>query len=262
MNNVKFALQDRLYKFPYHYLTDLKNDTPQIGKNLHWGFEYLSYMSLVRSELYKLDFDTILDIGCGDGYLLNTLDKKCEKHGVDLSEKAISFAKAFSVDAKFEVLDIFDIKKQYDIVSLIEVIEHISDEFLPDFIKQAISLINGRRERGGGYLVISVPTTAIPLNKKHYRHYTEELLDEHLLLSSGKLRLISSKRVYIDNFLLRFFIKFLNNGFWSINKSSVLKMFWSWYSKNGLYVDNLDTSNVSDKKWRKGGHIVRVYKKV
>ena len=29
--------------------------------------------------------------------------------------------------------------------------------------------------------MISVPTTVTPVNKKHYRHYDENLLDSHIL---------------------------------------------------------------------------------
>lgn len=48
-------------------------------------------MKVVLDEIKKLNPKSILD-----GYLLNNLDLNCEKYGVDLSQKAILFAQAFS----------------------------------------------------------------------------------------------------------------------------------------------------------------------
>ena len=95
--------------------------------------------------------------------------------GIDLSEKAISFAKAFSNGYEFYCKDIFDVKEKFNTVCLIEVIEHIPDGELSSFIDESFKKVDV-----GGYLIISVPTTVDPVQKKHFRHYDESLLNKHI----------------------------------------------------------------------------------
>jgi len=245
MDNPKFELQDNQYEFPYHYLAFMDNDTPQIKKTLDWGIEYLTYVSVIIEEIKKLKFNNILDVGCGDGYLLNNLETKSEKYGIDLSKKAIMFANAFSKDTKFEIKDLFTLDTKYDLILLIEVLEHIPNNFVEPFITQVLSLINK-----DGYFIISVPTTVIPLNKKHYRHYDEALLTEHIE-NFGNVELISETRVYKESKLHKFIMRLLNNKIWSINSKYILNKFWKWHLKNNVNADN-----------QSGYHIIRVYRKL
>jgi cyclopropane fatty-acyl-phospholipid synthase-like methyltransferase len=245
MDNPKFEIQDNQYEFPYHYLAFMDKETPQIKRTLDWGFEYLTYMNVVSAEIKKLKFKNILDVGCGDGYLLNNLETDADKLGIDLSEKAIVFANAFSKDAKFEIKDLFALDTKYDLISLIEVLEHIPNDFVELFMKQVLNLINK-----DGHFIISVPTTVIPLNKKHYRHYDEQLLSEHIENFSN-VELVGEKRVFKMSGLLKFCMRLLNNRIYSINSTYILNRFWKWHLKNNVKADK-DT----------GYHIIRIYKKL
>lgn len=250
MSDVKFEIQESQYSFPYHYIPFIYKgrgggEIPRCNRILQWGFEYLSYTKVVIDEINQLDFNSILDVGCGDGYLLNHIETEADKIGIDLSEKAIKFAQAFSKDTKFEVKDIFCLEKEYDLISLIEVMEHIPDDIILPFMTKVVSLI-----KTGGYLIVCVPTTVMPLSKKHYRHYDENLLSEHIE-QEGNVELIKERRVYKNSKLLKFLIRLLNNKFFSINYSVILKFFWEWNLKN-----NIDASRTN------GCHIVRVYKKL
>ena len=245
MSKNKFEIQNNQYEFPYHYLSFMENNTPQIKRTLSWGYEYLSYMKVVLDEIKKLNPKSILDVGCGDGYLLNNLDLNCEKYGVDLSQKAILFAQAFSKDTKFEYKDIFDIDEKFDLVSLIEVLEHIPDEVVPTFMQRTLNLV-----AEGGYFVISVPTTVTPVNKKHYRHYDENLLDSHIL-KYAKVELVKEMRVYKTTEISKIIHRFLNNKIWTINSKKVLSKFWKWHLKNNLFADK-----------NSGQHLIRVYRRI
>lgn len=245
MDNPKFELQDNQYEFPYHYLAFMDAKTPQIKRTLGWGFEYLTYVNVVHEEISKLKYKNILDVGCGDGYLLNNLETKSEKYGIDLSEKAIMFANAFSKDTKFEIKDLFTLEEKYDLISLIEVLEHIPNDFVKPFMTQVLSLVEK-----DGHFIISVLTTVIPLNKKHYRHYDEELLSEHIE-KFGDVELVSEKRIYKETTLSRFIKRILNNRIWSINSKYILNKFWQWHLNNNVKADK-----------QSGYHIVRIYKKL
>ncbi len=246
MDNPKFNLQDTEYVFPYHYLAYLNNGVPQIKKSIgwDWGYNYLTYMNSVIDTIKKLPHENILDIGCGDGYLLNHLDSNSDKLGIDLSERAIAFANALSNNAKFKIKDLLTLENQFDIVCLIEVLEHIPNDFIEKFMTHTLKLV-----KKGGYFVISVPTTVIPLAEKHYRHYDEELLSKHIE-NYGEVELVEEKRVYKESKLSKYIIKFLNNRFWSINSSLILSKYWKWHMKNNV---------ISNKT--NGFHLLRVYKK-
>jgi len=86
--------------------------------------------------------------------------------GIDFSERAILFAKAFNYGNGSEFIcgDVNDIKGNYDVITMIETLEHIPDDQINDVVHSVHNLLpqNGR-------LVISVPTTNNPLNSKHYR---------------------------------------------------------------------------------------------
>jgi 2-polyprenyl-3-methyl-5-hydroxy-6-metoxy-1,4-benzoquinol methylase len=245
MDNPKFVIQDNQYEFPYHYLTFMDNEAPQVKRILGWGFEYLSYMNEVIEEIKQLEYKNILDVGCGDGYLLNHLETDAEKLGIDLSQKAIMFANAFSKDAKFEIKDLFTLEEQYDLISLIEVLEHIPNDFVESFMTKVLSLV-----KKDGHFIISVPTTVIPLNKKHYRHYDKKLLSEHIE-KYGNVKLVKERRIYKTTSASKFFLRFLNNKVWSINSKWLLNLFWKWHIANNL---NATINN--------GQHIIRVYKKL
>jgi len=244
MDNPKFKIQDKQNEFPYHYLAHMDEKTPQIKRTLGWGFEYLSYMGVVIDEIKHLEYKNILDVGCGDGYLLNNLETDADKLGIDLSEKAIMFANAFATDAKFEIKDLLTIENEYDLVSLIEVLEHIPNDFVELFMTKVLSLI-----KKDGLFIITVPTTVMPLNKKHYRHYDEKLLSQHIE-SFGDVKLIKERRIFKVSPTLKLFMRILNNSVWSINSKAILNIFWKWHLKN-----NIKASKDS------GSHIMRIYQK-
>lgn len=240
----KFERQDAQYEFPYHYLAYMDEDVPEVKRSMFWGYEYLTYMGVVIEEANKIDAGKILDVGCGDGYLLNHLKPSASKLGIDLSEKAIMFAKSFSNEAEFEVKDLFSINNQYDLVSLVEVLEHIPCDSVDRFVEKLLSLV-----KEGGYFIISVPTTVLPLSKKHYRHYDEKLLDSHID-KFGCMELVKDMRVYKASTTLTLIRRMLNNRLWSVNMKYILKAFWKWHKKSNIYANKND-----------GHHIIRIYKK-
>ena len=93
---------------------------------------------------------SVLDIGCGDGFLLEYLTRinDVKGYGIDISTEAINFAKSRDVSA--EVADVFEweINQDYDYIIISEFLEHISN---PE------NLIKKFRSRCNKALLISVP---------------------------------------------------------------------------------------------------------
>jgi len=74
----------------------------------------------------------ILDIGCGMGYFTHELHKRGARViGIDYSYASISFAKGRFPDLDLRVHSAYDLKsfevESFDLVTLIDVIEHMSD---------------------------------------------------------------------------------------------------------------------------------------
>ena len=238
----KFQLQDDEYIFPYHYLTNLDNNIPTIYKRLSWGYEYITYIDFIRNHIeQKLKPNTMLDIGCGDGYLINSFDYDTSKSykGFDLSERAIGFAKAFSDGHDFECIDLFKINAKFNVVCLIEVLEHIPDDILQTFIAEAFSKVEI-----GGHMIIAVPTTVDNVHKKHYRHYDESLLKNQCDLYNFEL--IEQVRLYKKSSILERLIKFSQRR----NSKTLKRMAWNWHKKNTYFSDI-----------NAGKHLVAIYKR-
>jgi SAM-dependent methyltransferase len=96
----------------------------------------------------------ILDVGCGEGYVLSALRGAgipCPMHGIDLSAQAIEAARIRVPDASFEVIDalaLADAGRRYDLVLMTEVLEHIPGP------SRMLPILERIAER---YVVTSVP---------------------------------------------------------------------------------------------------------
>ncbi|HPS57711.1 MAG TPA: class I SAM-dependent methyltransferase [Spirochaetota bacterium] len=170
MKNIKKKIQEDEYFFPYHYL-DIKCDD---YKYFHHA-DYVSYISLIVDYLGKIDKKNyILDAGCGDGrfcYEVKLRSQDANITGVDFSDRAISFAKAFNPNIPFLVKDLTKLKlqKKYDNIVLIEALEHI----MPKDIEKILSSL-ALHLKTNGKIIISVPSINVPVHEKHYQHFSEE----------------------------------------------------------------------------------------
>ncbi|MBW2559302.1 MAG: class I SAM-dependent methyltransferase [Deltaproteobacteria bacterium] len=162
-------LQEEQYQFPYHYL-DLR--VPEY--DLFFHVEYVSYLNLVKERLAPFYGQLVLDVGCGDGRFCHEMrDENVRMIGVDISEKALRFARAFSPDFEFICTDVCEmsLSDTPDAVVLIETLEHIPPDQIPRFVARLARLV-----RVGGRLVVTVPSVHRPLIAKHFQHFTEESL--------------------------------------------------------------------------------------
>lgn len=162
--------QEEQYDFPYHYL-DLKSNFQKLLK----GIEYLTLLNLVKDTLSPFNKELILDAGCGDGRLCYELKKENVKVvGIDYSHKAINFAKAFNPELEFLAQDLehpLNLPYKFDKIVLMEVLEHFIPEKIQSILKNLSSVL-----KEDGKLVITVPSNNLPLEKKHYQHFTPKSL--------------------------------------------------------------------------------------
>ena len=107
----------------------------------------------------------IAEIGCGNGLILSAISKNFNKalDGFDLNEYALDQCMSFKGQLYYyDILDRhLDLKEKYDLLFLLDVLEHIEDEIA--FLDAA-----GWHLKPGGKIIINVPC-----NSKLYSKYDE-----------------------------------------------------------------------------------------
>jgi len=162
-------VQEDQYVFPYHYM-GLYSE--RYRKLLH--LNYLHKLEVIKDILMPLDGKKLLDVGCGDGRFCYELNSDQIGYvGVDYSDRAITFARAFNPSATFHVVNssTLSYREEFDVIVMIDVLEHIP----PEEATQSLQNIQ-QALRSGGLFLISVPSTHLPLTQKHYQHFTPEIL--------------------------------------------------------------------------------------
>jgi 2-polyprenyl-3-methyl-5-hydroxy-6-metoxy-1,4-benzoquinol methylase len=91
----------------------------------------------------------ILDYGCGTGFIIkHFINKGFETYGADTSSQSVDFVNDNYKDAPnfkgaFLLDDLFKLNKSFDVILVIEVIEHLTDEILTSLVENVKKL--GRR---------------------------------------------------------------------------------------------------------------------
>jgi SAM-dependent methyltransferase len=119
-----------------------------------------AYLSLVQDKASKSNKrpglpsggQALLDIGCGYGRFLKAAQENFKTFGIDPSEHAISQAKKYAEDTKFEVATISSYKPRefFDVITAFDILEHTNN------LSGSLQKIKGWL-RPGGILVAVVP---------------------------------------------------------------------------------------------------------
>jgi 2-polyprenyl-3-methyl-5-hydroxy-6-metoxy-1,4-benzoquinol methylase len=193
-------LQEDEYAYPCHYL-DL---IPQLECSLSFP---KSYRRWVRELIGPFTGQRVLDAGCGDGrFCYEIRNENLVVTGVDYSERAIGYARAFSPNVSFRVGGLADFRpeEKFDVVVMLEVLEHIKLDEVSQVVQNlhACLVDNGR-------LIVTVPSTRIPLSAKHYQHFSPESLEKALSPYFDVLEVHGHLRMGFRRWLVR---RMLNRG--------------------------------------------------
>ena len=143
---------------------------------------------LIYKFLDNLTGGSILDVGCYSGNFLAGLPEKFEKFGIELSDSASRYASLKGIKVLGKTLSDLDSNQAFDVVVLIDVIEHLLD--VKEIMSQAISHV-----KKNGLLIISTGNPGSFFWRRVYKSmFWYSLPAEHLTFPSFKYYLEFSVR--------------------------------------------------------------------
>lgn len=143
---------------------------------------YICRKKVVFDFLSEIKKGTVLEIGVGAGDLVYELAKKGYKGlGIEISDEAVEISrrkisKIHNNNIKIEKRDLFEINESFDIVIILEVIEHIKDD--EKALKKICDIIND-----GGHLIISAPA-----HKKDWSFQSDELAGHYRRYEKNEIK--------------------------------------------------------------------------
>lgn len=231
--SIQSDIQEAQYEFPYHYVPHHQNGV--FTRNLYWswGHRYIGGMHAVKTLLERLSFKKLIDVGCGDGRLLRDLSAiypDCSFRGIDKSESAIAFAKAFNPELDYIAGDIKDQPSStFEVATSVEVLEHIPPHYLPNFVESIAKCLTK-----DGYLVGTVPHINQPVSSKHFQHFSLKTFKDAI---SSHFELVHSEFLDPSSKLLFLFDKFLGGtgDTFIISNKKLNTAFMNMYLKRYLF---------------------------
>lgn len=121
---------------------------PMIGFYDAYENLYTNYMQLLR----RYRPETVLDVGCGNGKLLEQLSVNYEVRGIDISAKMVEIAREKGLDAQHCRLD--EVADRFDaIVAVADVLNYMPENVLQRFLEDVHAHLNE-----GGYFLCDINT--------------------------------------------------------------------------------------------------------
>jgi ubiquinone/menaquinone biosynthesis C-methylase UbiE len=168
----------------------------------------LKNIYLKIKQYKKFNSEKLLDLGCGEGHLLNYLNSKIkmEYYGIDLTEVSVNSAKKRCPWAKITLGDASKTKypnSYFDFIACTEIIEHI-----PNYLKVFSEM--SRILKTNGYLVITFPNEFNwTVGRFMLRRKPIKVIDHFNSFSPSSLKIILTNMVNIKNQGLPFKFPFI-----------------------------------------------------
>ncbi len=105
------------------------------------------------------DSGAVLDIGCGQGWVLGELPAAVRRVGVDTDEELIAIGREERPDCDLRVIDGAQLpfgEAEFDVVLLGDVIEHVGDENKQHVIDEALRVL-----KDGGRFIVTAPHAGV-----------------------------------------------------------------------------------------------------
>jgi len=230
--SIEQSNQEDEYLFPYHYVSQFKNNNFKHSFLDTWSMNYVSTIEYLLRKIHIDPNTRIVDIGCGDGRFTRELSLACLSAtvvGIDYSKRATALASAMNQDIGNLTFRSLDITRKhdmepFDVAVLMEVFEHIRIEDAGQFMGGVRSLL-----REGGLLYLTVPHENKLLEYKHFQHFSVEKIMDYLRPHFDVIEIVPFERISWKRSLM---LKVLSNRLFILNNPRLLSMIYLWYKKN------------------------------
>jgi 2-polyprenyl-3-methyl-5-hydroxy-6-metoxy-1,4-benzoquinol methylase len=177
---------------PVGYYDKMFTEGLKVNRGLQFSWHYLKFKTVKE---HFPEYSSHLDIACGPGtFIGNFLDKK--SIGLDISDNQINYAKNTysSLSSQFYIKDMnkeFNDEKNYDVITLLEFIEHISPEEVNDLLLKCMNKLNKNGKiiittpnyRGLWLLLEKIVSFMGPVDYKqqHINRYTKKRIENEMI---------------------------------------------------------------------------------
>ena len=132
---------------------------------------YSSVVQFIKSKNIDLNNKKILDVGCGNGHLLDEVRRSitdCSLYGCDFSSFGIDYAKTLFSGIHFFKHNVYErLDQSFDIIICTEVLEHL--EYPERAIENMLQSINSN-----GYVILTVPDGRQDNIEEHINFWSPE----------------------------------------------------------------------------------------
>jgi 2-polyprenyl-3-methyl-5-hydroxy-6-metoxy-1,4-benzoquinol methylase len=241
--------QDSEYNFPYHYIPQFRNNYKQF---FLWGWSknYTSAIEFLLKEISNdlKNNDVIFDIGCGDGRLTQELAIEFTNTsiiGIDYSKKAIDLARAMNPTLEFYNIDIIknNFHKKCNLVTLIEVFEHIPLDSCDEFIESIYNVLDST-----GILYLTVPHINVPVSDKHFQHFDIDMLKKYF---SKYFHFEDIRYIQKNSFFLKIMNRLMSNSLFIISNAKLNNVIYSLYKKYYFFSSDKNCERIYIKMKKK-----------
>lgn len=228
--------QEDQYSFPYHYVPQFRDGFTQTFY-WSWGLHYISGVEFILEKLKELEFQSLIDIGTGDGRLVREMALEFPNKdiiGLDYSARAVALASALNPSLNFICKDIINeqIANTFDCITLIEVIEHVPNEKTQYFIKSLNKLL-----KKNGLLLLTVPHQNLKMPSRHYQHFTANTLKKQF----GSYFKVEEE-IFIDkkSRIVTILHKLLGNRIFTLKSRKLQSIIYNIYKKKFFFTTERD----------------------
>jgi SAM-dependent methyltransferase len=230
------ALQEEEYEFPYHYVVRFGPSGFRQSFYDSWGMCYATTIEFMLERIAAAGVGEIVDVGCGDGRFTREMLLRGARRavGIDLSARAIALARAMNHDLpqlRFLHGDLADLGSEppFEAAILMEVLEHVPQADAPAFLAGVRNLL-----QPGGRLFLTVPHANVPVEPKHFRHFTVNGLCETLAPSFEARTVLPFER---GGWRRRLLEKTLGNGLFLLSHAGMLAALYRWQKRALFHCD-------------------------
>ena len=216
-------IQESEYIFPYHHLVTLSPFSEY--RHLFWGYKYAAYVEKVLETLQTYSFASIVDVGCGDGKITADIAKRfpgTRVVGLDYSERALAFARAFSPSVEFKT----STPETFEAFVCVEVLEHIPPAEMESFLAGVCANL-----KQGAIGVFTTPCDTSPLVPKHYQHFSKEKI---YAILGARFEIERFEYISAETFGARVLQRFFANRFFILNYAPLVAWLHRFYKRRYL----------------------------